>query len=394
YLINADGSVDSMPSTVVTAGNKYQIKARADAETSFITVSGNTYHVDFGDGTLISKQSINQETSSIRGSIPGEKVTKPLAVIGPDVLLFDAVGRELPNNSDIVLASGEMLSADSINSLVIPVVNTLTDLGLDVNGIRLGLADSKNGNMAVSQETSAAVTVMIPYPAGKTERDTFEIYHFPTPDNPADYLTLLKPEKLLVTKTASGLIVTTNSNLGLLVIGSKTVTYSISYSPGGGVGTLIDSKSPYKDGEKATALGNTFTRKDYNFLNWNTKADGSGTRYLPGALVPMTKDTILFAQWKAVYDEKGFDEDGYDKKGFDKDGFDKDGFDKEGFDKKGYDKKGFDKDGYDKDGYDENGNKKDINTGDYPVDLMVFVIILMNISLGYFVYYWRRKRHN
>ncbi len=48
-----------------------------------------------------------------------------------------------------------------------------------------------------------------------------------------------------------------------------------------------------------TALNaNTFTRKGYNFLNWNTAADGTGDSYADGATVNLTESTTLYAQWE------------------------------------------------------------------------------------------------
>ena len=48
-----------------------------------------------------------------------------------------------------------------------------------------------------------------------------------------------------------------------------------------------------------TALNaNTFTRKGYNFLNWNTAANGTGNSYADGATVNLTENTTLYAQWE------------------------------------------------------------------------------------------------
>ena len=48
-----------------------------------------------------------------------------------------------------------------------------------------------------------------------------------------------------------------------------------------------------------TALNkNTFTREGYNFLNWNTAADGTGDSYADGATVNLTEGTTLYAQWE------------------------------------------------------------------------------------------------
>ena len=48
-----------------------------------------------------------------------------------------------------------------------------------------------------------------------------------------------------------------------------------------------------------TALSaNSFTREGYNFLNWNTAADGTGDSYADGATVNLTENTTLYAQWE------------------------------------------------------------------------------------------------
>lgn len=43
---------------------------------------------------------------------------------------------------------------------------------------------------------------------------------------------------------------------------------------------------------------NSFTREGYNFLNWNTAADGTGDSYADGATVNLTENTTLYAQWE------------------------------------------------------------------------------------------------
>ena len=49
---------------------------------------------------------------------------------------------------------------------------------------------------------------------------------------------------------------------------------------------------------KATVLtANTFTRADYDFAGWNTKADGTGTRYDDEASIITSENVTLYAQW-------------------------------------------------------------------------------------------------
>ena len=51
--------------------------------------------------------------------------------------------------------------------------------------------------------------------------------------------------------------------------------------------------------KKDTALkANTFTREGYNFLNWNTAADGTGDSYADSETVNLTENTTLYAQWE------------------------------------------------------------------------------------------------
>ena len=48
----------------------------------------------------------------------------------------------------------------------------------------------------------------------------------------------------------------------------------------------------------AALNANTFTREGYNFLNWNTAADGTGDSYADGATVNLTENATLYAQWE------------------------------------------------------------------------------------------------
>ena len=84
-------------------------------------------------------------------------------------------------------------------------------------------------------------------------------------------------------------------------------TYSVKYNanaPTGftASGTMANTSVTY---DKAKALtNNAFTVPNYSFVSWNTKQDGTGTKYENGAsiknLTTKNGDTInLYAQWKA-----------------------------------------------------------------------------------------------
>lgn len=75
-------------------------------------------------------------------------------------------------------------------------------------------------------------------------------------------------------------------------------TYNMTYNGNGGSGTVTDENSPYSPGATVTVKSNGFTRKHFNFTNWNTAADGSGTSYNPGAQFTINSHTTLHAQWE------------------------------------------------------------------------------------------------
>ena len=66
---------------------------------------------------------------------------------------------------------------------------------------------------------------------------------------------------------------------------------SIDYNANGGTGTVPKSGFKFEN-----AAENSLTRSGYKFLNWNTKADGTGTSYNPGDRVG-SGDIVLYANW-------------------------------------------------------------------------------------------------
>ena len=56
-----------------------------------------------------------------------------------------------------------------------------------------------------------------------------------------------------------------------------------------------------KIGITITTATNPFTRAEYLFKNWNTKADGTGTSYAEGAKATFTGNATLYAIWDKAY---------------------------------------------------------------------------------------------
>ena len=72
-------------------------------------------------------------------------------------------------------------------------------------------------------------------------------------------------------------------------------TYDATFDSNGGEGTMpsiaIDHAEVFSIPE------NKFTRPGYDFICWNTKADGTGTNYEDGGNISLGSDITLYAQW-------------------------------------------------------------------------------------------------
>ena len=77
--------------------------------------------------------------------------------------------------------------------------------------------------------------------------------------------------------------------------------YTVSFSSNTGIGTMLNQEISYNVG---TSLNkNTFTKEGYNFIGWNTEADGTGASYIDEDNVTNIGDVTLYAQWE----EKKYD---------------------------------------------------------------------------------------
>lgn len=77
---------------------------------------------------------------------------------------------------------------------------------------------------------------------------------------------------------------------------SKTTEYKLSFSANGGTGEMESITK--EENEKINLPAVKFSRTGFEFLDWNTVADGSGTSYTDGAEFTFNTDTTLHAQWK------------------------------------------------------------------------------------------------
>ncbi|MGL5021432.1 MAG: InlB B-repeat-containing protein, partial [Mycoplasmatales bacterium] len=76
----------------------------------------------------------------------------------------------------------------------------------------------------------------------------------------------------------------------------KINKHTLTFKANGGTGSMSNQTVDY--GTPTPINNNTFTRSGYTFDSWNTQADGKGIKYAPGALISITSNTTLHAQWK------------------------------------------------------------------------------------------------
>ena len=75
--------------------------------------------------------------------------------------------------------------------------------------------------------------------------------------------------------------------------------FIVTYDANGGEGTMKPDTF-YYGVLKEIATSTTFTRDSYYFVNWNTKADGTGISYSNGQQLMISKNITLYANWKAA----------------------------------------------------------------------------------------------
>ncbi len=76
------------------------------------------------------------------------------------------------------------------------------------------------------------------------------------------------------------------------------VKYVVNFNANGGSGTMAPQE--IEESVDANLTANAFTRDDYTFAGWNTKADGTGTDYADGASITLTGSITLYAQWTST----------------------------------------------------------------------------------------------
>lgn len=146
------------------------------------------------------------------------------------------------------------------------------------------------------------------------DRDNYPMYHDTaatgTADDPSDYLYFMSKKN-----TDNNVKDDVLKNFASVDISGKTFHYltvnaRLVYHPNDEKGTpkVIDKtamddetfRDEYNTAREVAA--NKYTREEYSFIGWNTKADGSGKTYQAGDTLRITEPkTTLYAQWKPQY---------------------------------------------------------------------------------------------
>jgi uncharacterized repeat protein (TIGR02543 family) len=96
----------------------------------------------------------------------------------------------------------------------------------------------------------------------------------------------------------------TMSSSNVTLYAKWSPTYTITYDGNGNTAGSIPTDSiKYLAGATVTVLGyGSLTKTGYEFMGWNTEANGTGTNRVPGAAFTMgTSDVTIFAKWKNYF---------------------------------------------------------------------------------------------
>lgn len=81
------------------------------------------------------------------------------------------------------------------------------------------------------------------------------------------------------------------------IVGMIKTEFTISYNSNGGTGSAETKKVFWSENIQLNN-GSAFNRIGYRLKEFNTKADGSGAKYLPNQNVTIWQDLILYAIWE------------------------------------------------------------------------------------------------
>ena len=92
-----------------------------------------------------------------------------------------------------------------------------------------------------------------------------------------------------------------NVDKNVMYVDTVTYRYYLTYHANGGVNAPVHSTAYDKGASVSVAGPGSMSREGYTFTGWNTKPDGSGTKYAAGSTYTnITGSVILYAQWQKL----------------------------------------------------------------------------------------------
>ncbi len=102
-------------------------------------------------------------------------------------------------------------------------------------------------------------------------------------------------KKILAVVTALAVMLTACSMMALAVTDTDVPEIYLQMEANGAQGKMEDIAADANG--KVIVPDNGFTNENYNFLGWNTTADGVGTSYAAGDEITLTETLVIYAQW-------------------------------------------------------------------------------------------------
>ena len=102
----------------------------------------------------------------------------------------------------------------------------------------------------------------------------------------------------------------------VIYVAADTILYAqwwqptVSFDANGGTGSMPDQAVDYDVATALSPIGTSIINDGYSFVEWNTKADGTGIDYEDGDDITTTEDVTLYAQWTANTYIVSFDANG------------------------------------------------------------------------------------
>ena len=93
------------------------------------------------------------------------------------------------------------------------------------------------------------------------------------------------------------------NNITVPMNSTEPTVFTVYFDPNGGDGPTMSGLR----GERISVPSCTYVRDGYEFVSWNTEADGSGTEYKVGSIIEPTANMTLYAIWESTSQTVGGD---------------------------------------------------------------------------------------